>query len=85
MPMPIAIPMLYEKVIILPVASFNPDGTFIGANIIASEALSPFVMPNAATKINADVSPRMIGCDRGVQQSKIRTKIAVRIVASKIN
>lgn len=54
-------PMLYESVIMLPVASFKVAGTFEGANIIGNEPAKPFVMPNAAVNINAGVSPAMTG------------------------
>lgn len=42
-------------------ASFNVPGTLDGANIIGSEPAKPFVMPNAAVKMNAGVSPAIIG------------------------
>lgn len=85
MPIPNAMPMLYDNVIILPVASFNEPGSLCVDNIIDNDALSPFVMPNATVKMNDGVSPRMTGCDRGVQQSRMRANMNVRIVASKIN
>lgn len=85
MPMPIAMPMLYANVIMLPVASFSEAGSFCVDNIIDNEALSPFVRPNATQKTNDGVSPRITGCDRGVQHSRMRTNIAVRIVANKTN
>lgn len=85
MPIPIAMPMLYDNVIIFPVASFNEAGSFWVDSIIDNDALSPFVKPNATVKMNDGVSPRMTGCDRGVQQSRIRANIAVRIIASKTN
>lgn len=50
-------PILYDRVIMFPVASFKVAGTFDGANIMGSEPARPFVMPSAAVKINAGVSP----------------------------
>lgn len=46
---------------VVPVASFNVAGTFDGANIIGNEPAKPFVMPKAAVKMNAGVSPLMVG------------------------
>lgn len=46
---------------VLPVASFNVAGTLDGANIIGNEPAKPFVTPNAAVKMNAGVSPLMVG------------------------
>lgn len=85
MPMPIARPILYAKVTTLPVASFNGAATLTGASIIDNDALSPLVMPSAATNRNAGVTPSMTGCERGVQHSNMRASIAVRMVASKIS
>lgn len=50
-----------ELEFIVPVASFNVAGTLDGANIIGNEPAKPFVMPNAAVKMNAGVSPLMVG------------------------
>lgn len=77
--------MLYESVIIFPVASFSVAGTLDGANIIGNEPASPFVTPNAAVNINAGVSPAIIGCALGVQHSNSIGIIAMRIVDMRIN
>lgn len=42
-------------------ASFNVAGTLVPANIIGNEPAKPFVMPNAEVKMNAGVSPEIIG------------------------
>lgn len=78
-------PMLYESVIIFPVASFNVAGTLDGANIIGNEPANPFVIPRAAVNINAGVSPAIIGCDLGVQHNNNNGIIDMRIVDSRIN
>lgn len=77
--------MLYESVIILPVASFSVAGTFAGANIIGNDPASPFVIPSAAVNINAGVSPEIMGCDLGAQHNKSNGTNAIRIVDSSIN
>lgn len=82
---PAVSPILYESVIILPVASFKVAGTFDGANIMGKEPAKPLVMPNAAVKMKAGVSPAMTGPDRGAQHSNSRGINAMRIVDSKIN
>lgn len=78
-------PMLYESVIIFPVASFNVAGTLDGANIIGNEPANPFVIPRAAVNINAGVSPAITGCDLGVQHNNNNGIIDMRIVDSRIN
>lgn len=78
-------PTLYESVIIFPVASLSVAGTLDGANIIGKLPAKPFVMPKAAVKINAGVSPLMIGCDLGAQHSNNNGTREIRIVDSKIN
>ena len=69
----------------LPVASFRLWGTFDGAIIIGNEPANPFVMPNAAVKINAGVSPVITGCDLGEQHNKSNGINAIRIVDKRIN
>lgn len=78
-------PMLYESVIIFPVASFNVAGTLDGANIIGNEPANPFVIPRAAVNINAGVSPAITGCNLGVQHNNNNGIIDMRIVESRIN
>lgn len=78
-------PMLYESVIIFPVASFNVAGTLDGANIIGNEPANPFVIPRAAVNINAGVSPAITGCNLGVQHNNNNGIIDMRIVDSRIN
>lgn len=83
--MPATIPTLYEKVMILPVASFKVAGTLHGANIIDNEAANPLVVPNAAVKMKAGVSPEITGWDLGVQHNKSRTTKNERIIVSSTN
>lgn len=78
-------PILYENVIILPVASFRVGGTLHGANIIDNEAARPFVVPNAAVKMNAGVSPEITGWALGVQHNNSSTTKNERIIVSKTN
>lgn len=78
-------PILYESVIMLPVASFSVAGTFDGANIIGRDPAKPFVMPNAAVNMKAGVSPAMIGWDLGAQHNNSNGINAIRIVDNKIN
>lgn len=68
-----------------PVASLSVAGTFDGANIIGKLPAKPFVMPSAAVKMKAGVSPLMIGCDRGVQHSNSNGISEIRIVDNRIN
>lgn len=78
-------PTLYESVIMFPVASLSVAGTFDGANIIGKLPAKPFVIPSAAVKMNAGVSPAIIGCDLGAQHSSRSGTNEIRIVDSKIN
>lgn len=77
--------MLYESVIMLPVASLSVAGTLDGANIMGKLPARPFVMPSAAVKMNAGVSPPMTGAARGAQQSNSSGTSAIRIVDSRIS
>lgn len=69
----------------MPVTSFIDAETFDGANIMGNEPARPFVMPNAAVKMNAGVSSAIIGCFRGAQHIKSNGTNAIRNNDSKIN
>lgn len=69
----------------LPVASFKVAGTFDGANIMGNEPAKPFVMPSAAVKMKAGVSPAIIGFALGAQHNNSSGTNAMRMVESRIN
>lgn len=78
-------PTLYDRVIIFPAASLSVAGTFAGANIIGRLPAKPLVIPKAAVKMNAGVSPAIIGCERGAQHNNSNGTSAIRIVDSKMS
>lgn len=69
----------------LPVASLSVAGTLDGANIMGKLPAKPFVMPRAAVKMNAGVSPPMTGPARGAQHSNSNGTKAIRIVDNRIS